>query len=98
MAGVALGKDIAKVLKKIFYESETPASIVSDYTIFADRGASVLRETYGLPAVLSEASFFTNNQEEQLLKERVHNEKEAIAYLNAIEAFFENQAKKEIMI
>jgi len=87
-AGVALGKAVAKALKEQFYRRETPVSLVSDHTIFASGGASVLRGTYGIPAVLSEASFFTNPTEERLLKDTLHNRQEAQAYLMALESFF----------
>lgn len=87
-AGVVLGKAIAKALREQFYRKETPVSLVSDHTIFASGGAAVLRGTYGIPAVLSEASFFTNPAEEHLLKDTTHNRQEAEAYLAALEAFF----------
>jgi N-acetylmuramoyl-L-alanine amidase len=87
-AGVALGKHIAKAFKKNFYNGKAPVSLVSDHTIFASGGAGVLRGTYGIPGVLSEASFFTNPSEEQRLKAPEHNMKEASAYLAALEAFF----------
>jgi N-acetylmuramoyl-L-alanine amidase len=70
------------------YKRSVPVSIVSDFTIFAGAGASVLRGSYGIPGVLAEASFFTNPEEENKLKLEEHNRGEAIAYLKAIEAFF----------
>jgi N-acetylmuramoyl-L-alanine amidase len=88
-AGVALGKDIAKALRKKFYGSaKKQVSVVSDHTVFAAGGAGVLRGSYGIPAVLSEASFFTNPKEESLLKREDHNRKEAEAYLAALETIF----------
>jgi hypothetical protein len=48
----------------------------------------VLRNTYGIPGVLAEASFFTNEKEESRLKTTAHNSKEAAAYLDALESFF----------
>jgi N-acetylmuramoyl-L-alanine amidase len=50
---------------KHLHQPNAPVSLVSDFTIFAEAGASVLRNTYGIPAVLAEASFFTNAAEEQ---------------------------------
>lgn len=90
LAGVALAKDVAFTLKKDFYRKKIPESIVSDYTIFPEKGAAVLRETYGIPAILSEASFFSNPSEEQRLKQESYNEKEASAYAKALEKFFSN--------
>jgi dipeptidyl aminopeptidase/acylaminoacyl peptidase len=88
MAGVELAKDIQQSFVKYFFKRNTPVSVVSDYTIFPTRGASVLRGTYGIPAVLAEASFFTNEKEESLLKQKQHNADEAQAYLTALEKFF----------
>lgn len=88
VASVDFGKELAGRLLKYLHKPNTPVSLVSDFTIFADAGASVLRNTYGMPALLAEASFFTNPSEEQRLKQPKHNEKEAIAYSEAIIAFF----------
>jgi N-acetylmuramoyl-L-alanine amidase len=96
LAGVALGKYIAKALSENFYKAKPQASLVSDHTIFSSGGAAVLRGTYGIPAVLSEASFFTNPKEETLLKDSLHNRKEAEAYLMALENFFQG-GKKPIL-
>jgi N-acetylmuramoyl-L-alanine amidase len=87
-ASVEFSKHLAKNLKKYMYKSKTPASIVSDFTIFAVQGASVLRGSYGIPGILAEASFFTNPDEENRLKEKQHNLNEAISYAKALEAFF----------
>jgi len=88
LAGVALGKDVALALQKYFYKKKIPESLNSDYTIFPENGAAVLRDTYGIPAVLAEASFFTNPSEEERLKQEAYNSKEADAYLMALETFF----------
>lgn len=92
-ASVSLGKIIARELVKRMYKGKVSpegnfVSLVSDYTIFPQAGASVLRNTYGVPAVLAEASFFTHHGEEQLLKTEKHNLTEAEAYLSALESFF----------
>ncbi len=87
-AGVALGREIAQALAKYMYNGNTPVSLVSDYTIFPGRGTGVLRGTYGIPGVIAEASFFTNPEEEERLKQPEHNQQEALGYLAAIEAFF----------
>ncbi|ACU03461.1 MULTISPECIES: N-acetylmuramoyl-L-alanine amidase family protein [Pedobacter] len=92
-AGVAFGKEIARAMQSEFYEVKTPVSVVSDHTVFALEGASVLRNTYGIPGVLSEASFFTNPKEERQLKDPEHNRREAVAYLKAIRFFFSNKVE-----
>jgi len=88
-AGVALAKHLAQSFLKHLYRTETPISIVSDYAIFPEAGAAVLRRSYGIPGVIAEASFFTNPAEEQRLKQTTHNENEARAYAEAIENFFQ---------
>jgi len=91
-AGLALGKALAAAFRDHLFDAATPVSLVSDHTIFPKRGASVLRETYGIPGVLAEASFFTHAGEELRLKGESHNRKEATAYLEAIKLFFGNPA------
>jgi len=93
LAGVAFGKSLATNLVKTMYKNKVSPkgnfiSLVSDFTVFAEAGASVLRNTYGIPAVLAEASFFTNAKEEQKLKREDHNRDEAVAYTAALIAFF----------
>jgi N-acetylmuramoyl-L-alanine amidase len=73
VASVDFGKQLATGLLKHLHQPNAPVSLVSDFTIFAEAGASVLRNTYGIPAVLAEASFFTNAVEEQKLKNEAHN-------------------------
>ncbi len=87
-AGVTFGKLLAKNLTKYMYKTKTPASVVSDFTIFSGAGSSVLRGTYGIPGVLAEASLFTNPEEEARLKTKEHNYNEALAIALAIETFF----------
>ncbi len=88
VAGVQLAQCVAGAFLKEMYKKNTPVSIASDFTIFPDKGAGVLRESYGIPALLCEASFFTNEAEERKLKTQKHNLKEARAYLQAIECYF----------
>ena len=88
VASVDLGKELASRLLTYLHKSDSPVSLVSDFTVFATSGASVLRNTYGIPAILAEASFFTNADEEQKLKQETHNRNEARAYMEALEAFF----------
>lgn len=89
IASVALGRHIARALTEHLYQGETPVSLVSDHTIFPTDGTKVLRDTYGMPGVIAEASFFTNPAEEGRLKQPEHNRQEAMAYVAALEAFFE---------
>lgn len=98
-ASVALGKEIGRTMVEHLFRNEltsegNPVSLVSDFTVFPQAGASVLRNTYGTPAVLAEASFFTNHREEQLLKTEAHNQTEALAYLKALEVFFSKPGKE----
>ncbi|WP_028296903.1 N-acetylmuramoyl-L-alanine amidase family protein [Olivibacter sitiensis] len=95
-AGVALGKALSKAFLKHIYIGEVPVSLVSDQTIFAGSGAAVLRGTYGIPAVLAEASFFSNPTEEQRLKDTVYNRREAEAYLEALTEFFTKETMAPI--
>jgi N-acetylmuramoyl-L-alanine amidase len=90
-ASVLLGKKIALSLRKHLFGGKGPYSLVSDHTIFSKSGASVLRGTYGMPAVIGEATFFTHPKEEKRLKKRSYNRKEAVAYLEAIREFFSEE-------
>jgi len=94
-AGVLLGRLLVESLSKELYENHNPASLVSDRVIFPGGGTAVLRGTYGIPAVLAEASFFTNPEEEQRLKDSDYNRREAQAYMEALQAFF---SKKRLPI
>jgi len=96
LAGVALGKELATTITKYLFEGNSPVSVASDFTIFPKAGAQVLRATYGIPAVLAEAAFFSNPDEEQKLKQESYNEKEAQAYLEALEVFFSKPIPKII--
>ena len=72
-ASVLLGKLIAKEFRETLFDSEGPVSLVSDFAIFPNAGAGVLRGTYGIPAILAEASFFSNSEEEGRLKKKRYN-------------------------
>ncbi|MGM0668422.1 MAG: N-acetylmuramoyl-L-alanine amidase family protein [Gemmatimonadota bacterium] len=88
LAGVALGKAVARNLREGMFEEGTPVSLVSDHVIFPGGGTAVLRHSYGVPGVIGEASFFTNPEEEGELKDQAYNRREAEAYLAALEEFF----------
>ncbi|TLU97937.1 N-acetylmuramoyl-L-alanine amidase family protein [Dyadobacter luticola] len=94
IASVAFGLSLGGHLRENLHHKQAELSVVSDFTIFPEAGASVLRNTYGIPAVLAEASFFTNAKEEQKLKTEAHNRKEAVAYAETIEHFFQKPIAK----
>ncbi|MGV3540018.1 MAG: N-acetylmuramoyl-L-alanine amidase family protein [Rufibacter sp.] len=87
-ASVLLAQKIVKSLIQNTYPAKTPFTIASDHVIFPTAGAKVLRDTYGIPAVIAEASFFTNPTNEAKLKQPAYNQQEAAAYVAALEAFF----------
>lgn len=90
-ASLKLGRELAKAFREKMYADTVPFSLVSDYSIFPKAGAGVLRATYGIPAVLAEASFFTNPKEEEKLRSNAYNQIEADAYVLALERFFEQE-------
>jgi N-acetylmuramoyl-L-alanine amidase len=94
LAGVALGKELATTITKYLFNGNSPVSVASDFSIFPKAGAQVLRGTYGIPAVLAEAAFFSNPGEEQKLKQEAYNQKEAKAYTEALEVFFSKPIPK----
>lgn len=87
-ASVQLARCLAQRLRKAIFSAETPVSVVSDRVIFPTSGTAVLRHSYGIPGVIGEASFFSNPEEEQRLKDPEYNRKEAAAYVAALEDFF----------
>ena len=95
IAGVELGKCVARAIAKYLYNNETDISLVSDHTIFPEAGAAVLRHSYGIPGVLAEASFFTNRDEELRLKDASYNKREAKALYDALVEYF-SQKKSSI--
>jgi N-acetylmuramoyl-L-alanine amidase len=90
-ASVSLGKLIAMEFRDALFGSQGPVSLVSDFAIFPNAGAGVLRGTYGIPAILSEASFFSHAAEEVRLKKKRYNKREAKAYFNALTSFFDQE-------
>lgn len=86
-ASVLLGRYLAREIREAMFDAGTPVSLVSDHTIFPTRGARVLRDTYGIPAILAEASFFTNPEEEARLKTESWNRVEAEALFRGIRSF-----------
>ncbi|WP_245189656.1 N-acetylmuramoyl-L-alanine amidase [Lunatimonas salinarum] len=96
VASVVLAKLLGESFKGALFTEETHLSVVSDFGIFPNSGAGVLRGTYGIPAVIAEASFFSHAPEEDRLKRSAYNKKEANAYLKAISAFFSIKKPLEI--
>ena len=87
-ASVMLAKAMADRMDQYLFDGKAPVSVVSDHTIFPTEGTSVLRNSYGIPGVIVEASFFTNPEEEQRLRDPEYNRLEAEAYVMALEDFF----------
>lgn len=96
LAGVALARYVAKSINAYLFSGDKPVGVVSDHVIFPGRGANVLRNTYGIPGILGEASFFSNPAEENRLKEDIYNQREAAAYFEAIQAYFKADDAKTI--
>ncbi len=93
---VELGRCLARRLRKALFSSGTPVSLCSDYVLFPNAGCAVLRESYSIPGILGEASFFTNAEEEKRLQQSAYNRKEARAYCQAVEDFFAMKQRPSI--
>ncbi len=87
-ASVELGRQVIRHLDSALFDGEGPVSLVSDLTIFPFSGSGVLRHCIAIPCVIAEASFFTNPEEEQRLKDPDYNRKEAQAFADALETWF----------
>ena len=87
-AGVALARALGAAIAEALFDGNTEVAVVSDHAIFPTAGASVLRNSYGIPGVIGEASFFTNPDEEDRLKDEEYNRREAEAYVAALTEFF----------
>ena len=87
-AGVKLARHLARHLTDALFGGSAEPSVVSDHVIFAGSGTAVLRHSYGIPGVIGEASFFTNPEEEQRLRDPAWNRREAEAYVRALADFF----------
>ena len=95
-ASVLLAKAMADRMNQYLFDGRAPVSVVSDHTIFPAAGTGVLRHSYGIPGVIVEASFFTNPEEEQRLRDPEYNRLEAEAHVMALEDFF-YQRRPEIL-
>lgn len=88
-AGVALGRALIDALGEVgMHGHGALAGVISDHAIFPGSGAAVLRESYGIPGIIGEASFFSNAGEEARLMQPEYNRMEARAYVKALETFF----------
>lgn len=88
LAGVRLAELAGRELHQALFDGDGPLVVASDLTVFPNSGTGVLRRSYGIPGVITEASFFTHPEEEQRLKDEEYLTTEAAALLRAIEAFF----------
>lgn len=95
-ASVELAEIMGKQMNRHLFGGEAPVSVVSDHTIFPSAGTNVLRNSYGIPGVIVEASFFTNPEEEQRLKDPGYNRIEAEGYVRALEEYF-SRRRPEIL-
>jgi N-acetylmuramoyl-L-alanine amidase len=95
-ASVLLARAMADRMNQYLFDGKAPVSVVSDHAIFPTAGTSVLRHSYGIPGVIVEASFFTNPEEEQRLRDPEYNRLEAEAHVMALEDFF-YQRRPEIL-
>jgi len=86
-AGVALGRAVASRLDQALFGGHGTPALVSDFAIFPGTGAAVLRLTYGIPGVISEASFFTDPDEERRLRQKDYDRREAQALALAVQDF-----------
>jgi N-acetylmuramoyl-L-alanine amidase len=87
LAGVALGRAVASRLDQALFEGRGTPALVSDFAIFPGTGAAVLRLSYGIPGVISEASFFTDPDEELRLRDEGYDRREAQALALAVQDF-----------
>ena len=87
LAGVALGRAVASRLDQALFDGRGTPALCSDFAIFPGTGAAVLRLTYGIPAVISEASFFTDPGEERRLRDESYDRREAQALALAVQDF-----------
>ncbi|MFU8812205.1 MAG: N-acetylmuramoyl-L-alanine amidase [Balneolaceae bacterium] len=90
-AGVQLARHLGQALRAALFDGDAPLVIASDHTIFPTAGTAVLRHSYGIPGVITEASFFTHPNEEQSLQNLAYNLREAEALLRGLRAFFSEE-------
>jgi N-acetylmuramoyl-L-alanine amidase len=91
-AGVRLAQHLARRFDEKLFNGGAAPTVASDHVIFPRSGTAVLRHSYGIPGVIGEASFFTDPDEEQRLRQASYNLREAEAYLLALRDFFADEA------
>ncbi len=91
-AGVALARAVAHRLDQALFGGRGTPALCSDFAIFPGTGAAVLRLSYGIPGVISEASFFTDPEEERRLRDESYDGREARALALAVEDFLARPA------
>lgn len=81
--------DLAQLLLGEFNKMFDQKGVVaSDYAVFRETGTKVLRETRAVcPGILGEFGFFSDREEEALLKDEAYNVKEAEAYFTGISEY-----------
>ena len=95
-ASIQFAEIVGLQLQHALFNSHTPVVVASDYIIFSGSGTGVLRNSYGIPGVITEASYFNNYAEEKRLKDTLYNKKEANAIAKAVLQYFK-KPKLEIL-
>jgi N-acetylmuramoyl-L-alanine amidase len=94
-ASCDLGEKLLEETRKVI----PSANLVSDYSVFRETGALVLRETGDLcPGVLGEFGFFSDRTHEAKLKTEEYNVTEAECYFNAISDFFKRGVPTAVFV
>lgn len=91
---VFLGNVLLANFKKFLFDNDSTCKtvLVSDHVIYPDSGTYILRKLYDIPAVIGEASFYSNPKGEELLKDLAYNKKEVSAYVATLETYFKVSA------
>jgi N-acetylmuramoyl-L-alanine amidase len=94
-ASYDLGEKLFTETKKVIPN----CNFVSDYSVFRETGAYVLRETGELcPGVLGEFGFFSDKIHEAKLKTEEYNITEAECYFNAVSDFFKRGVPTAVFV
>ncbi len=88
-----IGDGVANALNM---SQRTPIPLKSDFYIYPGQGFAVLRNTK-IPATLCEATFHSNPQEEQRLRDPVYNKREAYGYFIGLAKFFYSGIPKAVV-
>jgi len=92
--------DFAELLLPEFNKLfEQKGIIVSDYSYFRETGTKVLRETRGVcPGILGEFGFFSDRDEEALLRKESYLIKEAEAYFTGISEYIKRGIPTAVLL